>query len=811
MKRFYLFLSALCFPVLWLSAQTSTAPTGTGTAANPYQIATLENLYWLSQNSAQWIAGKYYIQTADIDAAATSTWFSDGAGGYYGFPCIGGNSSAVGNHVTGTFAGNYNGQGYSISNLYIKRGPDFVALFGYAGAAVFRNIKLVNPVVNVQGTSNYQGRAIFMASGTATLDNVHISGGQLNANLTYGYAGSMLGRTGSVTVTNCSSSAAVSSPGSNGSYVGGFIGSSDAASTFTNCAFTGSVTAAGAYVGGFVGQIANTSVHFYRCYSTANVSANYAAGGFSGTVYGGSFTDCFATGNVVANAGTAGGFAAYNLGGTCTFTRCYAKGSVTGSSSGGFNAVASSHTYTACFWDTETSGKALAFGTGTNANVVGKTTAQMKTLSTFTDAGWDFYGENTNGTNDYWLLDATLNSGYPLLNGNIREWTGGTSTDWTDAANWKGGVLPASGSIVIISTTAVHLPAIAADLTLDRFDFNGTAYLYDLGTYNLTCNSVLGYGTSAFIKTSGSGRLKINIANGSLAIFPVGNSSLNTVYIINSTGAADDFSAGVLDEVYANGSNGTTVNTARIARTWDISKTTANAGSGVSFVFNWSPADAVGTMSLPKLYHYGSSWNYQSGTTTATSTSLSYTGYTGSFSPFAVIEGSVILPVNNLVFSAKAVNKTVLLNWKTDAEQQTSEYQVQRSADGIAWTDLAAVPAAGTSYSSRQYNITDPLPLKGRSYYRLQLTDADGQKQYSKVVPVYMEVPGFKVINTLVTDGQLRVYLEAPAELILTDSKGQQVLRRSLAQGLQTLNLEGMAKGVYYLRDAVTVSALVIN
>lgn len=811
MKRFYLLLSALCLPGVLLFAQTSTAPTGTGTAANPYQIATLENLYWLSQNAAQWASGKYYLQTADIDASATSTWFSDGAGGYYGFPCIGGNSSAVGNHVSGTFAANYNGQGFSISNLYIKRGPDFVALFGYAGTAVFRNIKLVNPVVNVQGSSNFQGRAIFMASGTATLDNVHITGGQLNANLTYGYAGSMLGRTGAVTVTNCTSSAAVSSPGNNGFYVGGFIGSPDAASTFTDCAFTGSVSAAGGYVGGFVGQISNNSIHFNRCYSTANVSANYAAGGFSGTVNGGSFTDCFATGNVSANAGTAGGFAAYNLGGTCTFTRCYATGSVTGSSSGGFNAVAGTHTYTSCFWDTETSGKALAFGSGTNANVVGKTTAQMKTGSTFTDAGWDFYGESTNGTNDYWLLDASLNSGYPLLNGNIREWTGGTSTDWSDAANWKGGILPASGSIVIISSTAVHLPAVAADLTLDRFDFNGTAYLYDLGSYNLTCNSVLGYGSNAFIKTSGSGRLKINTANGNLAIFPVGNSSLNTVYIINNTGAADDFSAGVLDEVYVNGSNGTTVNSARIARTWDISKATANAGSGVSFIFNWNPADAVGTMSLPKLYHYGSSWNYQSGTTTATSTSLSYTGYTGSFSPFAVIEGSVILPVSNLVFSAKATNKTVLLNWKTEAEQQTAAYQVQRSADGNTWTDLVSVPAAGNSNSSHQYSTTDPAPLKGYNYYRLQVQDIDGQVQYSKVLPVYLEIPRFNVINTLVTDGQLRVNLEQPAELILSDSKGQQVLRRSLGQGMHTLNLAGVSSGVYYLRDAVTITAIVIK
>ncbi|MFQ6613309.1 MAG: T9SS type A sorting domain-containing protein [Fidelibacterota bacterium] len=39
----------------------------------------------------------------------------------------------------------------------------------------------------------------------------------------------------------------------------------------------------------------------------------------------------------------------------------------------------------------------------------------MKTQSTFTDAGWDFSGETTNGTNDYWTINASLNGGYPHL------------------------------------------------------------------------------------------------------------------------------------------------------------------------------------------------------------------------------------------------------------------------------------------------------------------------------------------------------------------------------------------------------------
>jgi hypothetical protein len=34
----------------------------------------------------------------------------------------------------------------------------------------------------------------------------------------------------------------------------------------------------------------------------------------------------------------------------------------------------------------------------------GKTTEQLQTRSTFTDAGWDFVGEDTNGTDDVWAI-----------------------------------------------------------------------------------------------------------------------------------------------------------------------------------------------------------------------------------------------------------------------------------------------------------------------------------------------------------------------------------------------------------------------
>lgn len=84
-----------------LFGQTATAPSGAGTSVSPYQISSLNNLYWISQNSLAW--GAYYQQTTDIDASSTSTWNSNGSGGYYGWTPIGNNTTP--------FTGHYDGQG----------------------------------------------------------------------------------------------------------------------------------------------------------------------------------------------------------------------------------------------------------------------------------------------------------------------------------------------------------------------------------------------------------------------------------------------------------------------------------------------------------------------------------------------------------------------------------------------------------------------------------------------------------------------------------------------------------------------------
>ncbi len=80
-----------------LSGQTKEKPDGKGTEEYPYEISSLENLYWISQKPEKW--DKHFEQTTNIDAFETETW-----NGGEGWEPIG----KSGQQFTGTYNGNDN-------------------------------------------------------------------------------------------------------------------------------------------------------------------------------------------------------------------------------------------------------------------------------------------------------------------------------------------------------------------------------------------------------------------------------------------------------------------------------------------------------------------------------------------------------------------------------------------------------------------------------------------------------------------------------------------------------------------------------
>ncbi len=292
-----------------------TIPRGSGTQSDPYVIYKFDNLVWVSEHPNSW--NKYFIQIANVDAFASQ---------YINFTPIG-NSSFQ-------FSGNYDGNGFTIKDLYIKNaGGQNIGLFGYTSSiAVIKNLRLLD--VYIYGNSAV-GALVGYNQGTIDRCAVSSTHNDYPAQTIYIFGQS-----------------------AQDSYIFGQF--------------------AGGLVGGNVGTITNS-------YSIAKINSGKDfpyAGGFVG-----------------ANSGT--------------IRNCYSSGAVTGSAPiGGFTSF-NNGSIDSCFWDTETSGLTISAG-GT-----GKTTDEMKALSTFINGGWDFAGQTTNGTDEIWYLDSLVNSGYSFLNNTV--------------------------------------------------------------------------------------------------------------------------------------------------------------------------------------------------------------------------------------------------------------------------------------------------------------------------------------------------------------------------------------------------------
>ncbi|WP_138756173.1 S-layer homology domain-containing protein [Paenibacillus sinopodophylli] len=306
---------------------------GSGTIEDPYLIATVAEL-----NQVRNFLDSSFKLTADIDLSR----YAEGEG----WMPIGYNDHQ--------FEGNFDGNGYTITNLKISRqGTDHpVGLFGLISDGTVRNV---------------------------ILENIDVGGGM--------YVGGLAG-SNSGTITN----SGVITGSVSGNYAGGLVGVNG--SSITNSFFAGSLSGATRYAGGLVGYNYGT---ISDSLSTGSISGQHrTAGGLAGR-NDGSISDSYANGSVNGER-FAGALVGENS--DSTVNNSYATGAVTGEGSLG-GLVGTNDWATNSFYDSETTGQTSS---GTSGGT-GLTTAKMKLQTSY--AGWDFV--------QTWAIDSSINNGYPYL------------------------------------------------------------------------------------------------------------------------------------------------------------------------------------------------------------------------------------------------------------------------------------------------------------------------------------------------------------------------------------------------------------
>ncbi|MEP7280068.1 MAG: hypothetical protein ABI813_15580 [Bacteroidota bacterium] len=97
---------------------------------------------------------------------------------------------------------------------------------------------------------------------------------------------------------------------------------------------------------------------------------------------------------------------------------------------------------------------------------------------------------------------------------------------------------------------------------------------------------------------------------------------------------------------------------------------------------------------------------------------------------------NALLPLKLLSFAAEAKNKYVVINCATTEETSLQSIVLERSNNGIVFSPVATMAAAGGYSSINHYQFTDSLPLGPVAYYRVKMINTDGSASYSDIKSV---------------------------------------------------------------------------
>jgi hypothetical protein len=246
----------------------------------PYlEISTAEELQTLATNvnNGTSYAGLDIVLTADIDLSSVCS------------ETLGTDWTPIGQESDYPFAGNFNGQGHRISNIYVNNTATTndsqdrkvnQGLFGYVqGGATIENFVIDGQITTFTSAGGIAAQAVSNSTGDpVTFRNL---GNEVDLSVWYGGEGGIVGSTSTtVYIDSCYNKGDVltySNDQAYGQEEGGIVGSLSGKVTITNCYNTGTITGTGRGIGGIVGDCYNTSnqVTVEHCYNIGSVSITH--------------------------------------------------------------------------------------------------------------------------------------------------------------------------------------------------------------------------------------------------------------------------------------------------------------------------------------------------------------------------------------------------------------------------------------------------------------------------------------------------------------------------------------------------------
>lgn len=178
--------------------------------------------------------------------------------------------------------------------------------------------------------------------------------------------------------------------------------------------------------------------------------------------------------------------------------------------------------------------------------------------------------------------------------------------------------------------------------------------------------------------------------------------------------------------------------------------------------------------------------------------------YTINFPVLSVLS----IRISHFSVSEDQRKESAVLNWHTeyDTTSRCQAMAVERSADGSQFTVIHRMNCNTGAGAVARHSFTDLRPLKGKNYYRIQLTDQSNRVVYSPIQSIeFTSALAVDVLNNPVKD-QLELGIYAPvadsAACTIVNVAGRTLIKRILSLNKGTnqvsINVSALPAGLYF-------------
>ncbi|MBI5914056.1 MAG: T9SS type A sorting domain-containing protein [Bacteroidetes bacterium] len=229
--------------------------------------------------------------------------------------------------------------------------------------------------------------------------------------------------------------------------------------------------------------------------------------------------------------------------------------------------------------------------------------------------------------------------------------------------------------------------------------------------------------------------------------------------------------------------------------------TAANSSPGSSYSWNFGPWATPSTSNAQSVLV---TWN-QAGvvyvTLSVTNNDCTSTDVLG-----VAISNSPIICGNAIVINVNNQGSAVMVEW--EAEKVTGDYEfgIQRSDDGVHFTNMAVMPQAQEP-GMHQYNFADYFPKRGNAFYRLEVLHIGQHLMYSNLERIQRFSPAQRFIAhpnpvsdlmTIETSDVVETIVQI--EVLNLQGKLVEVLKLGAGTTNQAVDFSHLQAGAYLLR-----------